>query len=108
MQYEGALYHVINRGNYRSAVFGTKGARDAFLKCLGEACTKSKWVVHAYILMSNHYHLALETPKGNLVEGMRWLQSTFANRYNRLRGENGHVRTPRSHDLLRKISKITV
>jgi hypothetical protein len=41
--------------------------------------------------MSNHYHLALETPQGNLVEGMRWLQSTFANRFNRYRGENGHV-----------------
>src|SRR3954468_7057421 len=91
LEYEGALYHVINRGNYRTAIFGTKGARAAFLKCLGEACVKSKWVVHAYVLMSNHYHLALETPEGNLVEGMRWLQSTFANRFNRYRGERGHV-----------------
>ena len=41
--------------------------------------------------MSNHYHLALETPEPNLVEGMRWLQSTFANRFNRFRGERGHV-----------------
>ena len=44
-----------------------------------------------YVLMSNHYHLALETPEPNLVEGMRWLQSTFANRFNRFRGERGHV-----------------
>ncbi len=91
LEYEGALYHVMNRGNYRSAIFGTAGAREAFLKCLEEACGKAGWVVHAYILMSNHYHLALETPQGNLVAGMKWLQSTFANRYNRLRSENGHV-----------------
>jgi putative transposase len=52
---------------------------------------QSGMVVHAYVLMSNHYHLALETPSGNLVEGMRWLQSTFSNRFNRFRGERGHV-----------------
>jgi hypothetical protein len=52
---------------------------------------KAKWVLHAYVVMSNHYHLALETPEGNLVEGMKWLQSTFANRYNRYRNERGHV-----------------
>jgi len=91
LEYAGAMYHVINRGNYRAAVFGEEGARRAFMECLSEACEKAGWVVHAYVLMSNHYHLALETPRGNLVEGMRWLQSTFANRFNRYRGENGHV-----------------
>ena len=91
LEYEGAMYHVINRGNYRAAVFGEEGAREAFMGCLFEACEKADWVLHAYVLMSNHYHLALETPRGNLVEGMRWLQSTFANRFNRYRGENGHV-----------------
>jgi hypothetical protein len=48
-------------------------------------------VLHAFVLMSNHYHLALETPDGNLVAGMQWLQATFANRFNRLRGERGHL-----------------
>ena len=91
IEYAGALYHVINRGNYRAAVFAQEGARRAFMECLGEACEKAGWVVHAYVLMTNHYHLALETPQGNLVEGMRWLQGTFANRFNRFRGENGHV-----------------
>jgi REP element-mobilizing transposase RayT len=85
------MYHVINRGNYRAGVFAEEGARQAFMACLAEACAKAGWVVHAYVLMSNHYHLALETPQGNLVEGMRWLQSTFANRFNRFRGESGHV-----------------
>ena len=91
LEYAGALYHVINRGNYRADVFKEEGARQAFMGCLLEACEKAGWVLHAYVLMSNHYHLALETPDGNLVEGMRWLQSTFANRFNRYRGESGHV-----------------
>ena len=48
-------------------------------------------VPHAYVIMSNHYHLAVETPEGNLVEGMRWLQGTFGIRFNVLREERGHV-----------------
>ena len=88
---EGALYHVINRGNYRADIFASDGAREAFLECLGEACAKSGWVLHAWCVMSNHYHLALETPEGNLVAGMQWLQATFAVRFNRLRKESGHL-----------------
>jgi len=91
LQYAGAFYHVINRGNYRADVFASDGAKDAFLECLGEACEKTGWKVHGYVVMRNHYHLALETPEPNLVEGMQWLQSTYANRFNRFRGERGHV-----------------
>lgn len=91
IEYPGALYHVINRGNYRTDVFASDGAKDAFLSCLGEACEKSGWKVQAYVVMRNHYHLALETPRGNLVDGMQWLQSTYASRFNRMRGEHGHV-----------------
>ncbi len=100
IQYAGALYHVINRGNYRADVFETDGAKEAFLDCLGEACEKTGWRVHGYVVMRNHYHLALETPKANLVEGMQWLQSTYANRFNRLRGEHGHVFQGRYHAIL--------
>lgn len=91
LEFPGACYHVINRGNYRADIFKTEGARDAFELCLFEACVKSKWVMHAYVVMSNHYHLALETPDANLVSGMQWLQATFANRFNKLRGERGHL-----------------
>ena len=91
IEYAGACYHVINRGNYRSWIFETEGAKESFLKCLGEACEACNWKLHAWCLMGNHYHLALETPEGNLVAGMRWLQSTFSNRFNRFRQENGHV-----------------
>jgi putative transposase len=85
------VYHVLNRGNYRSDLFRSEKAKAAFLSCLDEACIKTGWRVHAWCIMSNHYHLALSTPRGNLVEGMQWLQGTFATRFNRLRGERGHL-----------------
>ena len=87
----GSFYHLINRGNYRAWIFETEGARKAFRRCLVEVCQSHGWRLHAWVLMSNHYHLLVETPEGNLVSGMRWLNSTFANRFNRFRNENGHV-----------------
>jgi putative transposase len=91
IEYEHALYHIINRGNYRADIFATDGAKQSFEKCLWETCAKCGWTVHAYVVMRNHYHLALETPQPNLVAGMKWLQATFANRFNRFRRERGHV-----------------
>ena len=91
LEFPGAVYHVINRGNYRQDVFGGDGAKAAFEACLFEACRKSHWVLHAFAIMRNHFHLALETPEGNLVAGMRWLLSTFCARFNRRRREHGHV-----------------
>jgi REP element-mobilizing transposase RayT len=91
LEYENARYHVINRGNYRADIFKTQGAKLAFERCLFEACEKSGWILHAYVVMRNHYHLALQTPGANLVAGMKWLQATYANRFNRLRKEQGHV-----------------
>ena len=81
-----ALYHLVNRGNYRRDVFTSTGTRSAFLEALAEACTRHHWRVHAYVIMRNHFHLALETPEPNLSTGMHWLLGTFANRFNRLRG----------------------
>ena len=67
------------------------GSARLFEKTLFEASAKCGWLLHAYIIISNHYHLAVETPEGNLVEGMRWLQGTFGIRFNALREERGHV-----------------
>ncbi|HEY0946779.1 MAG TPA: transposase [Opitutaceae bacterium] len=100
IQYEGAIYHVINRGNYRRDVFESVGAAQAFLEVLGEACTQHRWKLHAYVVMRNHYHLAVETPEPNLIEGMHWLQSTFATRFNRFRNERGHLFQGRYQALL--------
>lgn len=91
LEFPGAIYHVINRGNYRSHVFKSEGAKQAFAACVFAACERSGWLLHAFVIMGNHYHLAVETPQGNLVAGMQWLQSTFANRFNKLRGERGHL-----------------
>lgn len=100
LEYPGACYHVLNRGNYRGRIFESEKTRAAFEGCLLEVCEKSGWLLHAFVVMSNHYHLALETPNGNLVAGMQWLQATFANRFNRLRSERGHLFQGRYKSLL--------
>jgi putative transposase len=91
LEFPGACYHVINRGNYRTDIFRTQRTKAAFEACLFETCDKSGWLLHAFVVMRNHYHLAIETPEGNLVPGMKWLQVTFANRFNSWRQERGHV-----------------
>jgi REP element-mobilizing transposase RayT len=91
LEFPGACYHVINRGNYRTSIFESSTAKAAFEACLFEACVKSNWLLHAFVVMRNHFHLAIETPEGNLVAGMHWLQCTFASRFNRLRNERGHL-----------------
>ena len=99
LEFAGAIYHVLSRGNYRKELFDDGSAR-LFEKTLFEATAKCGWLLHAYVIMSNHYHLAVETPEGNLVEGMRWLQGTFGIRFNALRGERGHVFQSRYKSLL--------
>ena len=89
LEFSGACYHVINRGNYRRNLFAPKGAAESFEKCLFEACEAFGWRLHAFVVMRNHFHLAVETPAPNLSAGMKWLQGTWAMRFNRFRGETG-------------------
>lgn len=70
IEYPGALYHVINRGNYRRDLFQSTGAAEAFLETLFEAAGRYRWRIHAYVLIRNHYHVARETPEPNLIDGM--------------------------------------
>jgi len=70
------------RGNRREAIFLDDDDRRFFLKCLSEVCGRTGWLVHAWVLMGNHYHLFVETPEANLVEGMKWLQNTVTRRFN--------------------------
>ena len=91
MEYAGAVYHVMSRGNHSQKVFRTDGDCGRFLDTLGEVCGRMGWKVHAYVLMGNHYHLLLETPEANLVEGMRWLQGTYTKRFNAGHREWGHL-----------------
>jgi REP element-mobilizing transposase RayT len=89
VEFAGACYHLNNRGNYRADVFDTDGAKDAFLKCLFEAAERFGWILHAFVIMRNHFHLVLELTEPNLSLGMKWLQGTWAVRFNRFRGEVG-------------------
>ena len=67
LEYRGAIYHVINRGDRREDIFRDDDDRRRFLSTLGEACQKTRWQVQAYCLMRNHFHLVVETPEANLV-----------------------------------------
>jgi len=91
IEYPGAIYHVMSRGDQREPIFLDEGDRHDFLKTLAEACGKTGFLVHAYCLMKNHFHLVVETPEGNLVAGMRWLLSTYSNRFNHRHKRCGHL-----------------
>ena len=78
----GGFYHVMARGNRREDIFHDDDDRRFFLHTLSQACEMTGWRVQAWVLMSNHYHLFLQTPEPNLVAGMSWLQNTFTRRYN--------------------------
>jgi len=82
IEFPGAYYHVMARGNRRETIFHDDDDRRFFLATLSEACAMTGWRVHAWVLMGNHYHLFIETPEANLVAGMSWLQNTVTRRYN--------------------------
>lgn len=77
LEYPGAIHHVLCRGDRREAIFSGDADREAFLATLGEMCGRTGIFIHSYVLMSNHYHLLLETPEANLVAGMKWFQGTL-------------------------------
>lgn len=91
VEYEGARYHIMCRGNQSRGIFLSQDDADLFIRCLGEMCVRNQAVVHAWCLMSNHYHLLLETPRGNLVDAMKWFQGTFTQRYNARHKLCGHL-----------------
>jgi REP element-mobilizing transposase RayT len=93
LEFAGALYHVTARGNERRSIFlgDADGDRAAFLGILGETCDRFNWICHAYCLMTNHYHLLLETPDANLSKGMRQLNGVYTQYVNRAHGRVGHL-----------------
>ena len=91
IEYKGARYHVMCRGNRQGDIFLSQGDVDVFLRTLSEMCGRNRVVVHAWCVMSNHYHLLLETPQGNLVDAMKWFQGSFTQRYNACHQLSGHL-----------------
>lgn len=91
LEFAGALYHVTSRGNERNWIFYQDDDFALYLTVLDEVCERYNWVIHAYCLMSNHYHLLVETPDGNLCKGMRQLNGVFTQRMNRKHKRVGHL-----------------
>lgn len=91
IEYPGARYHVMSRGDRREDIFLDVTDRERFVQLLGRACGKSGWEVHAYCLMSNHWHAVIETPQANLASGMQWLLGTYTQSFNRRHRQWGHL-----------------
>ena len=91
IEFAGALYHVTSRGDGRDDIYLDDQDRRRFLDILSEVRERFNWVVHAYCLMSNHYHLLVETPDSNLSQGMRQLNGVFTQSFNRHQSRVGHI-----------------
>ena len=91
IEYEGATYHVMCRGDRQEAICEDDQDRSMFLATLATAVQRTGWRVHGYVLMANHYHLLIETPEPNLVRGMAWVQTTYTARYNARHQRRGHL-----------------
>jgi putative transposase len=100
IQYPGAIYHVMNRGDRREPIFEDDKDRELVLGTLGQVCAKTDWLIHAWCLMHNHFHLVVETPRANLVYGMKWFMGTYTSRFNRRHKEFGHLFSGRYKALL--------
>jgi putative transposase len=91
IEFSGALYHVTSRGNRQEDIYEDDTDRSVFLSVLEKTCSTNNWICHAYCLMSNHYHLLIETPDSNLSKGMRQLNGVYTQSYNRIHNRVGHV-----------------
>jgi len=91
VEYAGAFYHVINRGNGGDVIFKSIRDRNRFLSYLGKASERFSIRIHAYCLMSNHYHLLVETPEPNLSRAVQWINVSYAAYFNRKRDRHGHL-----------------
>jgi putative transposase len=91
LEYEGAVYHVTSRGNAGTEIFLDDKDRVRFLEVLGDVVERFGWICHAYCLMSNHYHLLVETPQPNLSRGMKHLNGVYTQWFNRQHSRAGHL-----------------
>jgi len=89
VQFDNACYHVINRGLSRKKIFINDKGYQIFLEIMEEACQRFGVIVHAYCLMDNHYHLLLQTPKGNLSKFMQRVSSRYTQRFNKFTDGDG-------------------
>jgi len=91
VEYPGAYYHVINRGNAGEKILKNKRDKEKFLEYLALAVERFSIVVHTYCLMDNHYHILLQTQEANLSKSIQWLNVSYATYFNKKRQRNGHL-----------------
>jgi len=91
IEFPGAFYHVMHRGNGGLNIFKSKRDREKFLGYLGKAVKRYGLKIHTYCLMTNHYHLLVETPQANLSQAMKWINVSYAIYFNRKRQLTGHL-----------------
>lgn len=91
LEIANGIYHVVARGNERTAIFWDDKDRARFLELLSAVRERYRWRILAYCLMGNHYHLLAQTPEPNLARGMRQLNGVYAQAFNRCHGRVGHL-----------------
>lgn len=91
IEYEGALYHITARGNEKRKIYFTPTDNEKFLQYLTEAKKKYGILVHCYVLMTNHYHLIIETPEANLSKAMHYINGSYTSYINIKRKRSGHL-----------------
>lgn len=91
LEFPGALYHVTARGDRHEAIYKDEFDRLAWLDVLGSVCERCNFVIHSFCQMGNHYHLLLETVEGNLARGMRMLNGSYTQYFNRRHKLVGHL-----------------
>ena len=91
LEFPDALYHITSRGDRREDIYEDDADRVEYLNTLASVISQFNWVCYAYCLMSNHYHLLIQTPDGNLSKGMRQLNGVYTQYYNRRHRKIGHL-----------------
>ncbi len=91
IEYPGAFYHVINRGNAGEKIFKSKRDKGKFLEYLEKAVERFSIIIHTYCLIDNHYQLLMETPEANLSVAVQWVNVSYAVYFNRKRQRSGHL-----------------
>ena len=100
LAFPGSFWHLTTRGNERHDIVLDDVDRRALLSLIGDAVERFRWILHQYVQMSNHYHLVVELTEETLSSGMRWLNSRYAQTFNRRHGRVGHLFQGRFHGRL--------
>ena len=100
IEYEGALYHVLSRGNEKQDIVINDDDRELFLATAGEMAQRFEIDLFAYVLMDNHYHLLLRTNRANLCRSMQWFGATYTKRFNLRHNRSGHLFQGRFKNML--------